>query len=250
MLCLPPRPSPNPLRLVKLAAGDGRHVLRDPSAQGRGRRDGCQGSAPLLRLCHPLSPIIRPVDASGKQGETRSGGSEATGESGRARKRASFWRRHDRKSFLFLIWAGIAVASLGFVLITAWISLQSRSRTLDAATGSIENLALVLEKLLLRKVDSIETLLHAALHEGRRLQAEPGAQPSTSLLAELAQDVPLCEDGQAHRRGRRPNPVQSPRYRRGRRRHRPRRRPGLPRRAESAIFTSADPGATGPAGDG
>jgi diguanylate cyclase (GGDEF)-like protein len=133
------------------------------------------------------------VDASGKQGETRSGGSEPTGESGRARKRASFGRRHDRKSFLFLIWAGIAVASLGFVLVTAWISLQSRSRTLDAATGSIENLALVLEKLLVRKIDSIETLLHAALHEGRRLQAEPGAQPSTSLLAELAQDVPYVK---------------------------------------------------------
>jgi diguanylate cyclase (GGDEF)-like protein len=164
------------LRLVKLAAGDRR-----------------QRSGPILRVCHPLSSIIRPVDASGKQGERRSGGSEATGESGRARKRALFGRRHEPKSFLFLIWAGIAVASLGFVFVTAWISLQSRSRTLDAATGSIENLALVLEKLLVRKIDSIETLLHAALHEGRRLQAEPGAQPSTSLLAELAQDVPYVK---------------------------------------------------------
>ena len=120
-----------------------------------------------------------------------SGGSEPIGESGRTQRRASVWRRHDRRSFLFLIWAGIAVASLGFVLVTAWISLQSRSRTLDAAIGSIENLALVLEKLLVRKVDAIETLLHAALHEGRRLQAQPGTQPSISLLAELAQDVPF-----------------------------------------------------------
>jgi diguanylate cyclase (GGDEF)-like protein len=100
------------------------------------------------------------------------------------------WRRRERKAFLRLIWAGIAITSLGFVIVTGWISMQSRARTLDAATDSIQNLALVLEKLMARKIDAIETLLQTALHEGKRVQGQPGAQPSTSLLAELTQDHP------------------------------------------------------------
>ncbi|MDQ4136190.1 MAG: hypothetical protein M3158_08415, partial [Pseudomonadota bacterium] len=123
-----------------------------------------------------------------------SGGSEPTGhEAGRTQTRASSRRRLEGKSFVFLIWAGIAVASLGFAIGTAWVSLQSRSRTLDAATASIENLALVLEKLMARKVDAIETLLQTALHEGRRLQSQPGARPSTALLAELTRDLPYVK---------------------------------------------------------
>jgi diguanylate cyclase (GGDEF)-like protein len=61
---------------------------------------------------------------------------------------------------------------------------------LEGATASIENLTLVLEKLMARKIDAIETLLQTALHEGKKLHDQPGAQPATALLAELTRDLP------------------------------------------------------------
>ena len=145
-----------------------------------------------------------------------SGGSENNGQAaGGPPKGTPFRGRREGRSFLYLIWAGIAVASLGFMLVTAWISLQSRSRTMDAATASTQNLALVLEKLMARKIDAIETLLQTALHEGSRVQGQLGLQSTTSLLAELTRP-PLCEDRQAHQRGGRSRRAQPARYGRSR----------------------------------
>src|SRR3712207_2080576 len=64
---------------------------------------------------------------------------------------------------------------------------------MDAATASIENLALVLEKLVARKLDAIETLLQTALHEGGRMRSRGDAQHTTSLLAELSRDLPYVK---------------------------------------------------------
>jgi len=77
-------------------------------------------------------------------GGTMSGGSEESGQvAGWTAGRAPFRGRREERSFLYLIWAGIAVAALGFLVVTTWISLQSRSRTVEAAIASIENLSLV-----------------------------------------------------------------------------------------------------------
>src|SRR5918997_575608 len=123
-----------------------------------------------------------------------SGGSERIGLKGdRYPRRASIWRRQEGKRFHQLIWAGIAITSIGFVIVTAWIAFQSRSRTVDAATASIQNLTLVLEKLMARKIDAIDTLLQTALHEGRKIQDQPGSQPVTSLLAKLTRDLPYVK---------------------------------------------------------
>jgi len=122
-------------------------------------------------------------------GETMSGGSEESGQvAGWTAGRAPFRGRREERSFLYLIWAGIAVAALGFLVVTTWISLQSRSRTVEAAIASIENLSLVLEKLMARKIDAIEGLLQTALHEAQSGGDAP--QHTTSLLAELARDLP------------------------------------------------------------
>jgi diguanylate cyclase (GGDEF)-like protein len=44
-----------------------------------------------------------------------------------------------------------------------------------------------------RKIDAIDALLQTALHEGRRLDAQPGMEPGTALLAELTRDLPYVE---------------------------------------------------------
>ena len=122
-----------------------------------------------------------------------SGGSGKAGhDASRAQRRAFAWR-HERKYFLYLIWAGIAVTSLGFVVATAWISMQSRFRTIQAATDSAQSLALVLDKLMVHKIEAIEALLQTALHEGKRVQDKSTTQPSLSLLAELTQDLPYVK---------------------------------------------------------
>jgi diguanylate cyclase (GGDEF)-like protein len=78
---------------------------------------------------------------------------------------ATRWHRRRWTAFHRTIWIGIAITSIGFVVVAAWIALQSRSRAIDAGTASVQNLALVLEKLVARKIEAVDLLLHAALYE-------------------------------------------------------------------------------------
>jgi diguanylate cyclase (GGDEF)-like protein len=122
-------------------------------------------------------------------------GSQGIGREGDRRGRAlSGWWRKGPRSLQHLIWVGIAITSIGFITATAWMALQSRARALSAATASVQNLALVLDKHIARTVDSVDTLLQTVLHEG----GEKGPAPQTashmaSLLSELTRDLPYVK---------------------------------------------------------
>jgi diguanylate cyclase (GGDEF)-like protein len=101
-----------------------------------------------------------------------------------AQGRASVRRRRRWTALHSIIWAGIAITSIGFVVVAAWIALQSRSRAIDAGTASVQNLALVLDKLIARKVEAVDLLLRAALHETAD-KARGHPNNGDMLLAEL-----------------------------------------------------------------
>ena len=92
-------------------------------------------------------------------------GSQGIGVPNPAQGRASARRPRRWITFHRIIWAGIAITSVGFVVVAAWIALQSRSRAVDAGTASVQNLALVLDKLIARKIETVDVLLRTALHE-------------------------------------------------------------------------------------
>jgi hypothetical protein len=118
-----------------------------------------------------------------------SGVSEGIGlNQDRPRRHASSRWGERAKSFHRLIWIGIAITSIGFISATAWMGLQSRARAIGAATASVQNLALVLDKHLTRTVDAVDTLLRTALHEGEVLAS---SDPShAALLTGLIRDLP------------------------------------------------------------
>jgi diguanylate cyclase (GGDEF)-like protein len=92
-------------------------------------------------------------------------GSEGIGVPDPTQGRASNRRPWRWMALHRAIWIGIAITSIGFVVVAAWIALQSRSRAIDAGTGSVQNLALVLEKLVARKIETVDLLLRTALYE-------------------------------------------------------------------------------------
>ena len=92
------------------------------------------------------------------------------------------------------VWISMAIACVGFVAVTAWMADQSRTRTLQAATSSIQNLALILEKHTSRTVDGIDVLLRLVLNEGSagRLESSGLSQRAVDdLLWELPHIVAL-----------------------------------------------------------
>ena len=122
-----------------------------------------------------------------------SGRSERIGlERDRTPRHGSSWWRKE-KSLHHLIWIGIAVTSIGFIIATAWMALQSRSKAIDVATGSVQNLALVLDKHIARTVDAVDTLLQTALHEGAGRMASLRQASHKDLLTELTKDLPYVK---------------------------------------------------------
>jgi diguanylate cyclase (GGDEF)-like protein len=101
--------------------------------------------------------------------------------------------RRTARSLHRLTWAGIAVTSLVFLVVMVGIAHQSRARSIDAAGASIHNLALVLEKLMARKIEAIDGLLQTALHEGRLMHERPGSQAATEFLRELTHALPYVK---------------------------------------------------------
>jgi diguanylate cyclase (GGDEF)-like protein len=107
------------------------------------------------------------------------------------RHRLSWWRKE--RALHHLIWIGIAITSIGFATGTAWMALQSRSKAMGAATASVQNLALVLDKHIARTIDAVDTLIQTALHEGRDRAASLTEPSHAALMTELTKDLPYVK---------------------------------------------------------
>jgi diguanylate cyclase (GGDEF)-like protein len=126
-----------------------------------------------------------------RQGDMMSARSEAIGGSDPSPRRADVLRRRRWTALHRIIWAGVTITSIGFVTVAGWVSFQSRSRTIDAGTASVQNLALVLDKLIAHKIAAVDTLLHIALHPSEDAgvdKGQDGPVPHRALLAELTND--------------------------------------------------------------
>jgi diguanylate cyclase (GGDEF)-like protein len=87
------------------------------------------------------------------------------------------------------VWIGTAVACAGFVAVAAWMADQSRTRTLQEAAASVQNLALILEKHTSRTVDGVDVLLRLVLNEGSSGRLE-GAVLSQRAVDDLLWELP------------------------------------------------------------